>query len=186
MRANCGWLAFLAVVLSACGSGGLGDLGDAGSVDGGGGFEGSLDATDGGVKDAVGSMDQSSDAGPADAGVVDGASSDAATSDAGDEGAPCTGMPQSLKGSCTVPLDPDAATSSPLDCIEYTGSDPSLLLTCADLMGSSSASPCPTAGLFGRCLQQCGTPSETVGYDYLFSAAAYRQSCESGGGVFLP
>jgi hypothetical protein len=193
MRANLVWLAFLTVGLWGCGSGGPGEAGDAGGGENldGGGLEGSADAADGGVNDATGSADGSSDAGHADAGVADGASSDGASSDAGtsDEGdgaAPCTGMPQSLKGSCAVPLDPDAATSTLLDCIEYTGADPSLLLTCADLMGTSSTSPCPTAGLFGRCLQQCGTANETVGYDYLFSAAAYRQSCESGGGVFLP
>jgi hypothetical protein len=174
MRANRVWLASLAVALLACGSGGGAGVG--GNADASGSLEGSVDADGGGKSDDAALVDGSADA--------EGANE--ASPDADDGAAPCTGMPQSLNGSCTVFVDPDAAASALLLCIEYTGPDPSLLLTCADLMGTSSTGPCPTTALLGRCLQQCGAPDETVGYDYVASAAAYRQSCESGGGIFLP
>jgi hypothetical protein len=173
MRANRIRLIFLAATLLACGSG---DAGSGGSPEASPGLEGSADVTEAGLNDAAASGDGGAEAGPADG----------ASSDAGDGAAPCTGVPQSRKGSCLWAQD----AGPPLLCIEFTGTltdynaDDCTLLSPDALYSTTQG--CPTAALLGRCLQQCGAPDETVGYDYVASAAGYQQSCESGGGIFLP
>jgi len=75
-------------------------------------------------------------------------------------------------------------------CIEYTGAEFSAATVqeaCSAVSGQFTSDGCPTAGLVGRCINQCGQSTESVGYFYEGTPADLQKSCtSSSGGYYLP
>ena len=99
----------------------------------------------------------------------------------------CTGtpVPSPFKGSCDF--------GAGVACQEFTGSG---FTPAGDGYGAkkgcdsakakySSTKRCPTAGLIGRCMSQCGDAAEILNFHYVGDEASAKASCLTTHGAWL-
>ena len=115
------------------------------------------------------------------------ASPDTSAADAGADTAslcPIATAPAGFHGSC------ESVDSAVHTCEDFTGSGWAASGTdqacISDGAKFSATTPCPTAGLVGRCLYACSGPGERLAYVYDGDEATAKASCEGiGAGKWL-